>query len=277
MRAVAGVNVTIDRGEFVAVVGANGSGKSTLARLCNGLLVPSEGMVMVAGRATADPAALWDIRRRVGIVWQNPDNQLVAGSVEEDVAFGPENLGLPPEDIRRRVEEALAAVGLADVRQRPPHRLSGGQKQLVAIAGILAMAPEAIILDEATAMLDPDARAQLLSVAARLCQERGVAIVLITHHMDELAAARRVVALDRGRVVFDGPPEELFAHGGLVEDLGLDLPPLVRITRGLREAGLDVPMFCRRVEDLAEYLMPHRPQSAEDHQAGLREHPCPSS
>src|SRR5690606_29285546 len=125
VRAVAGVNVTIDRGEFVAVVGANGSGKSTLARLCNGLLVPSEGMVMVAGRATADPAALWDIRRRVGIVWQNPDNQLVAGSVEEDVAFGPENLGLPPEDIRRRVEEALAAVGLADVRQRPPHRLSG--------------------------------------------------------------------------------------------------------------------------------------------------------
>lgn len=254
MRGVAGVNVTIHRGEFVAVVGANGSGKSTLARLCNGLLVPTEGRVTVAGRSTADPAALWDIRRRVGFVGQNPDNQLVAGTVEEDVAFGPENLGLPPWEISRRVDRALAVVGLEPLRERPPHRLSGGQKQLVAIAGVLAMEPEAIVLDEVTAMLDPDARAAVLSVAARLCATEGVAVVLITHHMDELGACQRVVALDGGRVAFDGPPEELFAVAGLAERLGLEEPPTVRLARALRAAGLDVPQWCRSVEDLVAHL-----------------------
>ncbi|HEY8418351.1 MAG TPA: energy-coupling factor transporter ATPase [Limnochordales bacterium] len=256
VRAVAGVNVTIHRGEFVAIVGANGSGKSTLARLCNGLLLPTEGRVIVAGRATTDPGALWDIRRRVGFVGQNPDNQLVAGTVEEDVAFGPENLGLPPTEIGRRVNWALAAVGLEHVRERPPHRLSGGQKQLVAIAGVLAMEPECIVLDEATAMLDPDARAEVLGVVARLCAAEGVAVVLITHHMDELGACERVVALESGRVAFDGPPERLFAAAGLAERLGLVEPPLVRLARGLRAAGLDVPLWCRRVEDLVAHLCP---------------------
>jgi len=254
VRAVAGVDITIHRGEFVAVVGANGSGKSTLARLCNGLLVPTEGQVLVAGQSTRDPQALGDIRRRVGIVWQNPDNQLVAGTVEEDVAFGPENLGLPPEEIERRVERALNWVGLAGHRTRPPHQLSGGQKQLTALAGVLAMEPEAIVLDEATAMLDPDARAQLLAVVARLTAQRAAAVVLITHHMDEVAAAGRVVALEEGRVAFDGPPARLFAREDLLARLGLEAPPLVRIAQGLRAAGLPVPLVCPTVEDLVEHL-----------------------
>ncbi|REJ36697.1 MAG: energy-coupling factor transporter ATPase [Bacillota bacterium] len=254
VRAVAGVDVTIHQGEFVALVGANGSGKSTLARLSNGLLLPTEGTVRVAGQSTAEAGALWEIRRRVGIVWQDPDNQLVAGTVEEDVAFGPENLGLPPEEISRRVERALHLVGLQSLRERPVHTLSGGQKQLVAIAGVLAMEPDAVILDEATAMLDPNSRRQVLAIAQRLAVEQRVAVVMITHHMDEAAVAGRVIALAGGRVVFDGPPAGLLADTALLQRIGLDVPPLVLIARRLREAGVDVPLVCPQVENLADHL-----------------------
>jgi len=254
VRAVAGVDVTIHQGEFVALVGANGSGKSTLARLSNGLLLPTEGTVRVAGQSTAEAGALWEIRRRVGIVWQDPDNQLVAGTVEEDVAFGPENLGLPPEEISRRVERALHLVGLQSLRERPVHTLSGGQKQLVAIAGVLAMEPDAVILDEATAMLDPHSRRQVLAIAQRLAVEQRVAVVMITHHMDEAAVAGRVIALAGGRVVFDGPPAGLLADTALLQRIGLDVPPLVLIARRLREAGVDVPLVCPQVENLADHL-----------------------
>lgn len=252
--AVAGATITIHRGEFVAVVGANGSGKSTLARLCNGLLLPTEGEVRVAGRPTSDPDLVWEARRRVGMVFQNPDNQLVAATVEEDVAFGPENLGLAPDEIGRRVERSLAMVGLVAHRHRPSYSLSGGQKQLLAVAGVLAMEPDCLVLDEATSMLDPKSREQLVAVSRRLCREQGVAVMLITHHMDEVAGAHRVIALERGRIVFDGSPAALFAEEALIQRIGLDLPPLARIARGLAAGGLDVPRDCQQVEDLVNWL-----------------------
>lgn len=254
MRALAGVNVTIHRGEFIALVGANGSGKSTLARLCNGLLLPTEGTVRVAGRLTTEAGALAEIRRQVGVVWQDPDSQLVGATLEEDVAFGPANLGLAPAEIDVRVDQALRLVGLEGLRGRPVNSLSGGQKQLLAIAGVLAMAPDVLILDEATAMLHPAGREQVLGLAQRLALGQTMAVVVVTHHMDEAMAASRVIAMDTGRVVFDGPPTRLLAAGHLLDRIGLAEPPLVNIARGLREAGVDVPLIWRRVEDLAEHL-----------------------
>jgi len=210
--------------------------------------------VRVAGQRTDSPDALWDIRRRVGVVWQDPDNQLVGSTVEDDVAFGPENLGLPSDEITRRVEAALSVVGLEDLRQFPPHRLSGGQKQLLAIAGVLAMGPEAVILDEATSMLDPGGRRQVLAVARSLAAEHGVTVVLVTHHMDEAGAAGRVIALERGRVAFDGAPDRLFADADICRRCGLEPSPLVRIARGLRSAGIDVPAAPRGLAELVEHL-----------------------
>lgn len=246
--------MAIDAGEFVCIVGANGSGKSTLARLLNGLLLPTTGTVMIEGRPTDDPAALWAIRRQIGIVFQNPDNQFVGATVEDDVAFGPENFGVDPEEIERRVADALSAVGLAAARAKPPHLLSGGQKQLAAIAGVLAQRPACIVFDEATAMLDPQGRTVVLQTATQLARERGVTVIHVTHHMDETLHADRIIGLHEGRIVYDGPPANLLADSELVELLGLELPPVVRLAHGLARRGLHVPPVCTDVDELVERL-----------------------
>lgn len=252
--ALRGVDLSVERGEFVALIGPNGSGKSTLARHFNGLLLPTVGQVWVDGLLTSDPSNLWVVRQRVGMVFQNPDNQLVASTVEEDVAFGPENQALPPAEIRRRVDEALDIVGLADYRTHPPHMLSGGQKQLVAIAGVLATRPACIVLDEPTSMLDPPGRRQVLGAIRRLNAEEGITIVLITQSMDEAAAARRVLVMHAGLVVIDGPPQEIFEEGERLQALGLDLPPAVQIAHRLRDRGMMLPPGLLTVEQLARAL-----------------------
>ena len=239
--ALQGVDLAIERGEFVALVGSNGSGKSTLARHLNGLLAPTAGQVWVDGLSTSDPRNLEAIRQRVGMVFQNPDNQIVASTIEEDVAFGPENLALPPAEIRRRVDEALRIVGLLEYRTHPPQMLSGGQKQLVAIAGALAARPACIVFDEPTSMLDPPGRRQVIETIQRLNAGEGITVVLITQSMDEAAAAGRVLVMDGGRIVMDGPPEEVFVQGEWLESLGLHVPPAVEVARHLREQGLDLP------------------------------------
>lgn len=249
--ALNGITLTIDRGEFVAIVGANGSGKSTLAKHFNALLLPTEGEVLVDGLNTRDRSAVWEIRQRVGMVFQNPDNQLVATVVEEDVAFGPENLGLPPAQIVQRVEEALRIVDMAASRRHAPHRLSGGQKQRVAIAGILAMRPQCLVLDEATTMLDPQGQHEVLETVKRLNAE-GITVIHITHTMEEAAECRRVIALSDGRVALDGPPEEVFARQAEVERLHLTLPPIPLLAHQLRRDGMPIPERILTVEELAD-------------------------
>ena len=261
VHALRGVSLTIDRGEFVAIIGPNGSGKSTLARHLNGLLLPTAGQVWVDGLLTADPSHLPAIRQRVGMVFQNPDNQLVASTVEEDVAFGPENLAVPPDEIRRRVDHAVAIVGLTDYMTHPPHMLSGGQKQKVAIAGALATQPDCIVFDEPNSMLDPPGRQQVLDTIHGLNAE-GMTIVLITQSMDEAATAKRVVVMNAGRIVLDGPPEVVFAapggegkHGGLpLLEMGLDRPFAAEIAGRLREEGLPLPAGLLTVEQLVAAL-----------------------
>ncbi|PZN09426.1 MAG: energy-coupling factor transporter ATPase [Bacillota bacterium] len=255
VEALRGIDLEVRRGEFLAVVGANGSGKSTLARLLNGLLLPTRGEVRVAGRSTADPAARGEIRRLVGMVFQNPDNQLVAPTVEEDVAFGPENLGLPRDEIARRVRRALEAVGLWERRADPPHRLSGGQKQRVALAGVLAMEPACLVLDEATAMLDPAGRAEVLDAVTRLHREQGITVVLITHFLEEAARAQRVVVMHRGRVVAGGPPAEAFDGPDWLEAVGLAAPPMGRLADRLRRRGWRLPSGIVTVEQLVAALL----------------------
>lgn len=250
-----GVDLIVAPGEFVAVLGMNGSGKSTLARHLNGLLVAQQGSVMVDGLDAADPEQVWDVRVKVGMVFQNPDNQIVATTVEEDVAFGPENLALPQAEIAARVEEALAAVGLSDLRKREPHTLSGGQKQRLAIAGALALQPACLVLDEATAMLDPVGRQEVAQVVERL-HRRGMAVVWITHFMDEAARAQRVVVLHGGRVVRNGTPREVLTDADTLRGMGLDLPPAVAAADSLRRAGLAVPGGILTLEELAEALWP---------------------
>ncbi len=255
--ALRGVGLTVERGEFVALVGPNGSGKSTLARHFNGLLLPTAGQVWVDGLPTSDPRHLWKVRRRVGMVFQNQENQFVASTVEEDVAFGPENHALPPEEIRRRVDEALDVVCLEDYRTHPPQMLSGGQKQLAAIAGALATRPACIVFDEPTSMLDPPGRRQVLETIRRLNAEEALTVVLITQSMDEAAAARRVLVMHAGRIVMDGPPEEIFGDGEQGERLrmlGLDLPPAAEIAQRLRERGMRLPTGLLTVESLARAL-----------------------
>ena len=249
--ALNGITLTIDRGEFVAIVGANGSGKSTLAKHFNALLLPTEGEVLVDGLNTRDRSAVWEIRQRVGMVFQNPDNQLVATVVEEDVAFGPENLGLPPAQIVQRVEEALRIVDMVASRRHAPHRLSGGQKQRVAIAGILAMRPQCLVLDEATTMLDPQGQHEVLETVKRLNAE-GITVIHITHTMEEAAECRRVIALSDGRVALDGPPEEVFARQAEVERLHLTLPPIPLLAHQLRRDGMPIPERILTVEELAD-------------------------
>ncbi len=237
-----GIDLTIEEGSFVAILGHNGSGKSTLAKHFNAILLPSEGKVYVDGIDTMDENRLLDIRRQVGMVFQNPDNQIVASVVEEDVAFAPENLGIPPAEIRERVDAALNAVGMSDYARHAPHLLSGGQKQRVAIAGVLAMRPRCIVLDEPTAMLDPVGRSEVMDTLLQLRERFGITLVLITHHMDEAAQADRLVVMHDGRVVRDGPPAQVFEDVEGLRALGLEVPATVALLYDLQQSGLHVPL-----------------------------------
>ncbi len=249
-----GVTLSIKPGEFVAVLGHNGSGKSTLAKHFNAILLPSGGRVYVDGLDTCGEDKLLDIRRQVGMVFQNPDNQIVASVVEEDVAFGPENLGVPSAEIRERVDRALAAVGMADYARHAPHLLSGGQKQRVAIAGVLAMRPRCIVLDEPTAMLDPVGRREVLDTIRYLNREQGITVVLITHHMDEAAQAGRVVVMHDGHIVADDSPALVFQNVDGLRSLGLEVPEPVALLYELRQAGVDVPLTALTVDECARVL-----------------------
>lgn len=252
--ALEDVSLSIEKGSFVVVLGHNGSGKSTLAKHMNAVLLPSGGAVYVEGMDTKDEALLLEIRRRVGMVFQNPDNQIVANVVEEDVAFAPENLGVPSEEIRRRVDDALAAVGMSEFTRHAPHLLSGGQKQRVAIAGVIAMAPECIVLDEATAMLDPAGRREVLSAIRALNQERDITVVLITHHMDEAMDADRLIVMNDGKLVMDGTPAEVFTQVDALRAMGLAAPDTVELLYGLRQSGMDVPLDALTVDACADAI-----------------------
>ena len=249
-----GVDLEIEPGSFVAVLGHNGSGKSTLAKHMNAILLPTGGTVYVDGIDTADEARLLDVRRTVGMVFQNPDNQIVANVVEEDVAFAPENLGVPTEEIRRRVDDALKAVGMYEYREHAPHLLSGGQKQRIAIAGVLAMAPRCIVLDEPTAMLDPVGRREVLETIKALNRTSGVTVVLITHHMDEAAQADRLVVMSKGRIVADGTPKKVFADVEGLKAVGLTVPETVELCWELRQDGLELPLDALTDEECAQAL-----------------------
>ena len=252
--ALQGVTTEIEKGSFTVVLGHNGSGKSTFAKHLNAVLLPCGGAVYVAGMDTRDENLLLEIRRRTGMVFQNPDNQIVANVVEEDVAFGPENLSVPTAEIRRRVDDALAAVGMEQFARHAPHLLSGGQKQRIAIAGILAMEPECIVLDEATAMLDPAGRREVIDTVLRLNRERGITVVLITHHMAEAERADRVIVMNDGRVAMDGTPREVFAQVERLHELGLAAPDTVELLYRLRQAGMDVPLDSLTVDECAETI-----------------------
>lgn len=249
-----GVSLTIPAGQFVAVLGHNGSGKSTFAKHLNAILLPSGGKVYVDGMDTADDSRLLDIRRQVGMVFQNPDNQIVASVVEDDVAFAPENLGVPPDEIRERVDAALKAVGMTEFAGHAPHLLSGGQKQRVAIAGVLAMRPRCVVLDEPTAMLDPVGRAEVMSTIWELKEKFGITLVLITHHMDEAAQADRLVVMHDGRVVHDGPPAQVFRDVEGLRSLGLEVPETVALMYELRQHGVDAPLDALTVDECARAL-----------------------
>ncbi len=252
--ALEGVDLEIERGSFTAILGHNGSGKSTLARHFNGIFLPLEGAVLVDGMNTADEEKLYEIRRKIGMVFQNPDNQIVASVVDEDVAFAPENLGLPREEIIRRVDSSLASVGMEEFRGHAPHLLSGGQKQRVAIAGVLAMRPECIVLDEPTAMLDPKGREEVLSTVAQLRKEYGMTVVIITHHMSEAARADRVVVLAKGKIHLDGTPREVLTNVEGLSEVGLEAPPSVRLILALRERGANIPEIPLNDEECAAAL-----------------------
>ena len=249
------LNLSIEEGSFVAVLGHNGCGKSTLAKHFNAVLLPEGGSVHVFGMDTSDESLLVDIRRTVGMVFQNPDNQMVANVVEEDVAFAPENLGVPSEEIRRRVDEALKLVGMYDYRLHAPHLLSGGQKQRVAIAGVIAMRPRCIVLDEPTAMLDPHGREEVISTIERLNREMGITVVLITHHMTEAIRAQRVIVMDTGRILADGTPKEVFPQVELLESVGLTVPATTKVLYALNEAGFDLPLDALSTEECAQVLL----------------------
>lgn len=252
--ALNGINLTVRPGEYLVVLGPNGSGKSTLAKHCNALLLPSEGQITVAGWDTRDQNHLWDIRRTAGMVFQNPDNQIVASVVEEDVAFGPENLGIEPDEIRRRVNEALETVGMTSYTTRQPHHLSGGQKQRVAIAGLLAMRPRILLLDEPTAMLDPAGRAEVLRTVRRLNRDEGLTLVHITHFMEEAAEADRVVVIDRGKIVLEGTPREVFSRVETLTSVGLDVPLAAQVSGRLRQEGVPLPEGIVTIAELVEAL-----------------------
>ena len=248
------LDLTVEEGSFVAVLGGNGCGKSTLAKHFNGILLPSGGKVYVCGMDTSDEERLMQIRRRVGMVFQNPDNQIVANVVEEDVAFGPENLGVASPAIRQRVDRALEQVGMTDFAKHAPHLLSGGQKQRIAIAGVIAMEPKCIVLDEPTAMLDPKGRREVLDTVTKLNREKGITVVLITHHMDEAAKAGRVVVLHKGKVALDGTPKEVFNQVEKLHSLGLRAPESTELCYLLQKEGIDVQTDCLNEEECAQIL-----------------------
>lgn len=252
--ALRDISLQIDSGAFVAVIGPNGSGKSTLARHFNALLLPDEGTVEVSGLSTGAEANRWQIRQLVGMVFQNPDNQLVASTVEEDVAFGPENLGLPSSEIRERVAEALALTGMTPFRRQAPYLLSGGQKQRLAIAGVIAMRPQCLVLDEPTSMLDPCGRQEVMETVIRLNRQEGITVICVTHFMEEALAAERVLVLDQGRIVLDDNPRRVFQQVEELYSLGLGLPAIPELVWELRAAGLEVPPAILTVDELVEYL-----------------------
>ena len=253
--ALDGVDIKIEQGSFTVVLGHNGSGKSTLAKSFNAVVLPSGGQVYVAGMDTADEALLLAVRQKVGMVFQNPDNQIVANVVEEDVAFAPENLGVPSEEIRRRVDEALAVVGMSEFVTHAPHMLSGGQKQRIAIAGVIAMEPECIVLDEATAMLDPIGRREVMDTMHRLNKEKGITVVHITHHMNEAETADRLIVMDHGRAVLDGTPEEVFPQVEKLRAMGLTTLDTVDLLHRLRQQGWKVPLDALSVSACADAIM----------------------
>ena len=238
--AINDVNLQIKEGEFIAILGHNGSGKSTMAKHMNALLIPNEGKMLVNKMDTSDMNNLWNIRETAGMVFQNPDNQLVATIVEEDVAFGPENLGVPPEEIRKRVDEALERVGMSEYKRHAPHLLSGGQKQRIAIAGILAMKPKCIIFDEPTAMLDPSGRKEVLDTIIDLNKNYGITVILITHYMDEAAKADRIVVMDKGKLILDGKPRDVFSNVEKMKSIGLDVPQVTELSYELQKAGINI-------------------------------------
>lgn len=250
------INLQVYKGEFLAIIGTNGSGKSTLAKHFNVLLTPSSGRCVVNGLDTADSDNIWDIRRDIGMVFQNPDNQIVAAIVEEDVAFGPENLGIAPTEIRQRVDNALAAVQMTPYAQHAPHLLSGGQKQRVAIAGVLAMKSSCIVLDEPTAMLDPNGRHEVLSTVKRLNKEEGITVVYITHFMEEAVVADRIAVMKNGKLLEVGTPEEIFSQVPKLKELGLDVPVAAEVAYKLRQAGIEIPADTIRNEELGDRLCP---------------------
>ena len=252
--ALDNVNLSIDEGEFIAVLGVNGSGKSTLAKHLNAILLPTSGVCRVAGMDTSEADNLWPIRQTVGMVFQNPDNQIVAAVVEEDVAFGPENLGIPSDEIVKRVDEALAAVKMTEYRNFAPHLLSGGQKQRVAIAGALAMRTRCLVLDEPTAMLDPKGRGEVLDIVRRLHEEMGITVVYITHFMEEAAASDRIIVMEKGKIADDGKPNEVFRHAEAMRKRGLDVPMAAEVSHRLKKMGLRLPDDIVFDEDLVTAL-----------------------
>lgn len=252
---IKGIDLCIEKGSFTVVLGRNGSGKSTLAKLTNAILIPTEGEVLINGISTADESKLIDIRSEVGLVFQNPDNQIVANVVEEDVAFAPENLGVPSEEIRDRVTGSLKQVGMYELRKHAPHLLSGGQKQRVAIAGVLAMQPEIIVLDEPTAMLDPQGREDVVNAVTKLCREEGFTVLMITHHMEECIGADRLIVMSDGLIAADGTPASVFSDVEKMESLGLDVPETVRILYDLKKEGFDLPLTSLSTEECAETII----------------------
>lgn len=252
--ALNNINLTIKKGEFVAIIGHNGSGKSTLAKHMNALLLPTSGSILVKNMDTRDEKHLWDIRQTAGMVFQNPDNQIVATIVEEDVAFGPENLGVAPAEIRKRVDECLKSVGMEEYKNHGPHLLSGGQKQRVAIAGILAMHPECIVLDEPTAMLDPSGRKEVIETIKKLNREDGITIVLITHYMEEAVDADRVIVMEDGEIVLSGTPKEVFKNVKELKDIGLDVPQMTELAYELRKSGIDVSPDTLTIDEMVVQL-----------------------
>ena len=253
MRAIENLSLNIERGSFTAIIGKNGSGKSTLAKNLNGSLLPTEGIIYVDGYDTRDDENIWNVRQTAGMVFQNPDNQLVSAIVEDDVAFGPENLGIAPEEIRRRVDKALEDVNMGKFKKKAPHLLSGGQKQRIAIAGVVAMKPKCIIFDEPTAMLDPKGRAEIMSIIDELHAE-GITVILITHFMDEAVRADRIIIMHEGHVLLDGTPQQVFEQEELIRSVNLDVPLMVEMGAKLRKAGIDVPEEIITEEKMVEFI-----------------------
>ncbi|MBP3384866.1 MAG: energy-coupling factor transporter ATPase [Firmicutes bacterium] len=257
VNAIKGVSFAIEKGSFTAIIGRNGSGKSTLAKNINALLLPTSGFVYVNGYNTSIQENLWDVRQSAAMVFQNPDNQIVSSIVEDDVAFGPENLGVESAEIRRRVDESLKAVNMYHNRKKAPHMLSGGQKQRIAIAGAIAMKPDCIVFDEPTAMLDPKGRSEVMAIINSL-NEEGITVILITHFMEEAAEADRVIIMDDGVVRLDGTPEEVFSHADELREMNLDIPMPVELARRLRARGIDIPADIINIEEMVEYLCQYR-------------------